>query len=62
MLCLHESHFTHEPRGVTMNLREAKRSIQRLSQDHFQDHVVWPWALECSVKLYVLGPQPNDFS
>ena len=49
-------HFTHEPRAVTMTLWEPKRKCPRPSQTHLQNHVVWSRTLQCSVKLYVIGP------
>ena len=63
-----ESHFTHEPRAVTMKLWEPKRKCPKAAvPTHLQHHVVvWSWALKCSVKPYVTGPSTkcyfNEFS
>jgi hypothetical protein len=38
-----------------------KESVQRPSQDTFQNHVVWLQALKCSVKLYVTGPSTKHY-
>ena len=38
-----------------------KESVQRLSQDHVPNHVVWSQALKCSVKSYVTGPSTKCY-
>ena len=35
-----QGHFTHEPRGVTMNLSEPKRKCPKAVPTHLQHHVV----------------------
>ena len=49
-------HFTLEPRAMTMQLWEPKRSVQKTIPRHFQHHVVWSRALKCSGKSYVTKP------
>ena len=48
--------FTHEPRAMTMKSWEPKRKCPKAVPTHFQNHVVWSWALKCSVKSYATMP------
>ena len=50
-----QGHFTHEPRAVTMMLREPKRKCPKAVPTHLQHHVVWSQVLKCSVKSYATG-------
>ena len=43
-------------------VRAQKKSVQRSSPTHLQNHVVWSRTLKCSVKPYMMGPQPNVVS
>ena len=45
-----EGHFTHEPRAVTMTLREPKRKVSKGRPNTPQNHVVWSQIFKCSVK------------
>ena len=54
-------HFTHEPRAVTMKLREPNRKCPKAVPTHLQDHVVWSRTLKCSVKSYVIGPSTKCY-
>ena len=57
-----KGHFTHEPRAVTMKLWDPKRECPKAVPTHLQNYVVWSRTLECSVKSYVTGSQPNAIS
>ena len=48
-----KAYLTHEPRAMTMRLREPKRKYAKAVARHLQNHVVWSRTLKCSVKSYV---------
>jgi hypothetical protein len=54
-----KSHFTHEPKGVTMKLWEPKRKCREAVPTHLPNHVARSRTLKCSVKSYVTDPQPK---
>ena len=43
--CLPNGYFIHEPRAVTIKLWELKRKCLKAVPNHFQNHVMWSWAL-----------------
>ena len=48
--------FTHNPKAVTMRLRQPKKKCWKAIPRHLQNHVVRSRTLKRSVKSYVTGP------
>ena len=44
------------------NCESPNESVQRSSQTHLQNHVVWWWTLNCSVRSYVTKPSTKCYS
>ena len=54
---LTKGHYTHEPRAVTMKLREPKKKSPEAIPRHLQkNHVVWSRILKCSAASHVTRP------
>ena len=53
------SHTSQEP--WAWNCESPKESVQRPSQTHLQNHVVWSHTLKCNVKSYVTGPSTKCY-
>jgi hypothetical protein len=51
-----KGHFTHEPRVVTIKLREPEKKCPKATPTHLQNHVLWSRSLKSSVKPYVTMP------
>ena len=52
-------HTSQEP--WPWSCESPNESVQRLSQRHPKNHVLWSQTLKCSVKSYVTGPSINNY-